>query len=70
MLSGESHASKLATLCADYTIRMNFTTVPRTWELVNIWTHRIPVHYKVSSAIKLRPARSVAFCGIRHVLSA
>ncbi|KAK9833394.1 hypothetical protein WJX81_001382 [Elliptochloris bilobata] len=31
---------------ADYTIRMNYTTVPRTWEKVNIWTHRIPVHYK------------------------
>lgn len=26
---------------------MNYTTVPRTWEKVNIWTHRIPVHYKV-----------------------
>lgn len=51
MLSGKSHLSELATFCADYTIRMNFTTVPRTWELVNIWTHRIPVHYKVSSRL-------------------
>ena len=29
---------------------MNYTTVPRTWEKVNIWTHRIPVHYKVRPA--------------------
>ena len=32
---------------ADYTIRMNFTTVPRTWIPVNKWRHSVPIHYKV-----------------------
>ena len=36
---------------ADYTIRMNFTTVPRTWEKVRKWTHRIPVHYKARASL-------------------
>ena len=32
---------------ADYTIRMNFTTVPRTWIPINRWRHDVPIHYKV-----------------------
>ena len=35
-------------LLAEYTIRMNFTTVPRTWISVNKWRHSVPIHYKVS----------------------
>ena len=59
------------TFCADYTIRMNFTTVPRTWELVNIWTHRIPVHYKVPFAIKKAPPSLICeLCSIWHMLFA
>lgn len=30
----------------DYTIRMNYTTVPRTWVPVNKWKHHLSVHYK------------------------
>jgi len=30
----------------DYTIRMNYTTVPRTWVPVNKWTHHVSVHYR------------------------
>lgn len=50
LLSGANGAPAFATLRADYTIRMNFTTVPRTWERVVKWTHGIPVHYKVTTA--------------------
>lgn len=34
---------------ADYTIRMNFTTVPRTWVPINRWRHDVSIHYKVST---------------------
>lgn len=30
----------------DYTIRMNYTTVPRTWVPVNKWKHHLSAHYK------------------------
>ena len=30
----------------DYTIRMNYTTVPRTWVPVNKWKRHLSVHYK------------------------
>lgn len=30
----------------DYTIRMNYTTIPRTWVPVNKWKHHLSVHYK------------------------
>ena len=49
-----AHASKshpllqtMLLMPADYTIRMNFTTVPRTWIPVNKWRHSVPIHYKV-----------------------
>lgn len=35
-----------ATGVADYTIRMNYTTVPTTWSSVNKWSRGIPVYYK------------------------
>ena len=38
---------------------MNYTTVPRTWEKVNIWTHRIPVHYKARPSAALLSHASV-----------
>lgn len=39
---------------ADYTIRMNFTTVPRTMTRVHKWMHSIPVHYKACVEIVLQ----------------
>ncbi|CAL8463070.1 g2604 [Coccomyxa elongata] len=31
---------------SEYTIRMNFTTVPRTWVPINRWRHDVSIHYK------------------------
>jgi len=36
--SGPSHEG-----LTDYTIRMNYTTVPRTWLSVNKWSHHLKV---------------------------
>ena len=44
---------------AEYTIRMNFTTVPRTWISVNKWRHSVPIHYKASlTAPQLAPTHT------------
>lgn len=45
-MMGVVNADYALTTCAEYTIRMNFTTVPRTWIPVNRWRHDVPIHYK------------------------
>ena len=42
----------------EYTIRMNFTTVPRTWISVNRWRHDVSIHYKASASSSLTQGKS------------
>lgn len=47
--SGPSHEG-----LTDYTIRMNYTTVPRTWVPVNKWSRHLRVGHFVVHAVLLR----------------
>lgn len=51
---------------ADYTIRMNFTVVPRTWSALNKHRHDVSISYKVtqprSQVWTVRCDRSVTAC--------